>query len=269
VERALKRFERETKALAKLTHPNIVPVSDFGEYEGRPYLVMPYLPGGTLKQKLGKPIPWREAAQLLVPIVEALDYAHSQNMIHRDVKPSNILLTQRGQPMLADFGIAKVMDLKETQDLTGTSSTVGTPEYMAPEQATAKTIDHRVDIYALGIIFYEMITGRKPYLADTPMAVLIKQATEPLPRPKQYVPNLPESVEKILIKALAKRPEDRYQSMDEFGKALEAVINKPVGIVAPSLPSQNLRVDEKKVDTQTARIQRPTGMRCQPSQCRV
>ncbi len=139
VVRALKRFEREAKALAKLTHPNIVPISDYGEFEGKPYLVMPYLAGGTLKQKLGKPIPWQEAAQLLIPVAEALDYAHSQNMIHRDVKPSNILLAQRGQPMLTDFGIAKVLDLEETQDLTRTSPAVGTPEYMAPEQATAKT----------------------------------------------------------------------------------------------------------------------------------
>ena len=117
--KALKRFEREAKSLAKLTHPNIVQVIDYGEHEGIPYLVMPYLPGGTLKQRLGKPIPWQEAIQIILPIAEALDYAHSQNMIHRDVKPSNILLTERGQPMLTDFGIAKVLDLEETQDLTG------------------------------------------------------------------------------------------------------------------------------------------------------
>src|SRR5512138_3844665 len=100
--KALKRFEREAKALGKLTHPNIVPVSDYGEHEGKPYLVMPYLPGGTLKQRLGKPIAWQEAVQILLPIAEALDYAHSQNMIHRDVKPANILLTERGQAMLTD-----------------------------------------------------------------------------------------------------------------------------------------------------------------------
>ena len=111
MERALKRFEREAKALARLTHPNIVKVTDYGEYEGKPYLVMEYLPGGTLKERLGKPMPWQEAVRMLIPIAEALDFAHSQNMIHRDVKPSNILLTQRGQPMLTDFGIAKMLDL--------------------------------------------------------------------------------------------------------------------------------------------------------------
>ncbi|MBT7790870.1 MAG: serine/threonine protein kinase, partial [Calditrichaeota bacterium] len=136
VERALKRFEREAKALARLNHQNIVNVTDYGEYEGKPYLVMPYFPGGTLKQKLGKPIPWQEAVEMLLPIAEALDYAHSQKMVHRDVNPANILLTERGQPMLTDFGIAKVLDIEETMDLTGTSAAVGTPEYMAPEQAT-------------------------------------------------------------------------------------------------------------------------------------
>jgi serine/threonine protein kinase len=221
LEQSLKRFEREAKALGKLTHPNIVSVSDYGQYEGRPYLVMEYLPGGTLKQKLGKPMPWREAIQLLLPIAEALDYAHSQNMIHRDVKPANILLTQRGQPMLTDFGIAKILDLNETVDLTGTSMAVGTPDYMAPEQATAKTVDSRADIYSLGIVLYEMVTGRRPFMADTPLAVMFKQASDPLPSPKRFVPDLPDGVEKILWKALAKQPENRYQSMDEFAAALK------------------------------------------------
>src|SRR5512136_2394161 len=130
IERSLKRFEREAKALAKLTHPNIVKVTDYGEYEGKPYLVMPYLSGGTLKQRLGKPMPWWEAVKLLLPIAEALDYAHDQNIIHRDVKPSNILLTGRGQPMLTDFGVAKILEDEETRGLTGTGTGVGTPEYM-------------------------------------------------------------------------------------------------------------------------------------------
>jgi serine/threonine protein kinase len=122
LERSLKRFEREAKALARLNHPNIVRVTDYGEYEGKPYLVMPYFPGGTLKEKLGKQIPWQETIQILLPIVEALDYAHSHNMIHRDVKPSNILLAERGQPMLSDFGIAKMLDLEETVELTVVST---------------------------------------------------------------------------------------------------------------------------------------------------
>jgi len=222
VARALKRFEREAKALAKLTHPNIVKVIDYGEYEGQPYLVMPYLAGGNLKQYLRQHgrLPWQEAAHLLLPIAQALDFAHSQGVIHRDVKPANILLTQNGQPMLTDFGVAKVVEEEATVDLTGTAAAVGTPEYMAPEQ-TGKNIDHRVDIYALGIVFYEMLTGRRPYEADTPLAVLVKQASEPLPRPSQFASDLPDAVEKVLIKALAKDPNDRYKDMGMFAEALE------------------------------------------------
>ena len=245
LERSLKRFEREAKALARLTHPNIVKVTDYGEYESKPYLVMPYLPGGTLKQKLGKPIPWQEAARLLIPIAEALDFAHSQNMIHRDVKPSNILLTQRGQPMLTDFGIAKILDLEETQDLTGTGMGIGTPEYMAPEQWTGKT-SPQSDQYALGVVLYEMLTGRKPYSADTPAAILLKQATEPLPRPSQYAREMPEKVEKMLLKTLAKNPADRYASMGEFASALESVLS---GIAAPTR-QQPARPRERTLDTQ-------------------
>ena len=223
--RALKRFEREAKALARLTHPNIVKVSDYGEYEGSPYLVMPYLPGGNLKAFLKQRghLLWQEAVKLLLPIAEALDYAHSQNVIHRDVKPSNILLTERGQPMLTDFGVAKVLEEEATIALTGTGMGVGTPEYMAPEQFQGKAIDGRADIYSLGIVFFETLTGRKPYQADTPAAVIWMQASEPLPRPKQFAPDLPGAVEKVLLKALAKKPEDRYQSMGEFAAALEGM----------------------------------------------
>ena len=221
LERSLKRFEREAKALARLTHPNIVKVTDYGEYEGKPYLVMEYLPGGTLKQKLGKPLEWQEVIHILLPIARALDFAHRQSMIHRDVKPANILITADGEPMLTDFGIAKIIDEEATQDLTGTSAAIGTPEYMAPEQATAKSVDKRADIYAFGVVLYEMLTGRKPFIADTPMAVLIKHAIEPLPRPSQFVRDLPPRLEQILLKALAKNREDRYQSMGELVNALE------------------------------------------------
>ena len=220
LEQILKRFERESKALARLSHPNIVKVLDYGEYEGSPYMVLEYLPGGTLKLKLGKPIPWRESIQLLLPIVRALEYAHEQGIVHRDIKPSNILLTVKNQPLLTDFGIAKILETRELTTLTGTGVGVGTPEYMAPEQWTGKA-DVQSDVYSLGIVLYEMVTGRKPYMADTPAAILLKQATEPLPRPTQYVPDLPESMERILIKALSRNPQDRFQSMAEFANAME------------------------------------------------
>ena len=189
IERILKRFEREAKALARLSHPNIVKVHDYGEHEGAPYLVLEYLSAGTLKQRLGKPISWQEAVRLLIPVAQALDYAHEHNIIHRDIKPSNILLTEKGQPMLTDFGIAKLLDAGEGQTLTATGVGVGTPEYMAPEQGLGKEVDARTDVYSLGVVFYELVTGRKPYVADTPMAVVFKHLTDPLPRPKRLFKN--------------------------------------------------------------------------------
>jgi len=224
LERILKRFEREAKALARLTHPNIVGVIDYGEHEGAPYLVMPYLPGGTLKQRLGKPMPWQEAVRLLLPIAQALEYAHEHAIIHRDIKPSNILLTEKGQPMLSDFGIAKILENDDAATLTGTGVGVGTPEYMAPEQWTGAA-GPQSDIYSLGVVLYELVTGRKPYTADTPAAILLKQASEPLPRPGQFVRDLPEAVEKALIKALARKPDDRYTDMGQFAVALDGLLN--------------------------------------------
>jgi serine/threonine protein kinase len=224
----LKRFEREAKALAKLTHPNIVSITDYGEFNGRPYLVMPYIPGGTLKRLLGKPIPWKEAARFLIPLARALQFAHQQRIIHRDIKPSNILVTPSGEAMLTDFGIAKILlTTEDTSDLTGSGVGIGTPAYMSPEQSQGKEVDERADIYSLGVVFYEMVTGRRPYTADTPAAILLKQIMEPLPRPSAFVPNLPERVEKTLIKALAKNPENRFQDMGEFIRAMTYLLERP------------------------------------------
>ena len=238
LERILKRFEREAKSLARLTHPNIVPILDYGETNGAPYLVMPYLPGGTLKGRMKIPIPYREAVQMLIPIAQALVHAHQQTIIHRDIKPSNILITRTGEPMLSDFGISKILDSEETRDLTSTGVGIGTPEYMAPEQGMGQA-DERSDIYALGVVLYEMITGRIPFRADTPMAVLLKKSQEAMPRPKQFVPNLPDSVENVLIKALARDPNNRYQSMQEFLNALGRLLRDETATMAmPQAPTQ-------------------------------
>ena len=220
----MRRFEREAKAAAKLDHANIIKVHDFGEYNGAPYLVMQYLPGGTLKQKTGKPMPYQEAACLLLPIAKALAYAHHEGIVHRDVKPANILLDEEGIPLLSDFGIARMLEQAEATQLTGTGAGIGTPEYMPPEQWMGNPVPQS-DIYALGVVLYELITGRKPFTADTPAAVLIKHINEPLPRPRLFVPNLPEEVEYVLYKALAKQPEERFSSMGEFALALEMMKN--------------------------------------------
>jgi eukaryotic-like serine/threonine-protein kinase len=232
LQRLLKRFEREARALARLTHPNIVGIIDYGEYQGSPYLVMEYISGGTLKDRTGSPVPYPEAVKMLLPIAGALQFAHEHGFVHRDIKPSNILITASGEPVLADFGIAKIIEAKSKETgsdaiqapqttLTGLGVSVGTPEYMSPEQARSQEVDGRTDVYSLGIVLYELVTGRCPYEADTPFAVAAKQMYEPLPRPKSLTPGLPDDVEKVLIKALAKKPEDRFQSMADFTAALE------------------------------------------------
>jgi formylglycine-generating enzyme required for sulfatase activity/tRNA A-37 threonylcarbamoyl transferase component Bud32 len=224
LDRVLKRFEREAKALAKLSHPNIVHIHDYGEYQGSPYLVMEYLPGGTLKKHLGTPVPWKQAVHLLLPVARALQFAHREGIVHRDIKPSNILITLSGEPMLSDFGIAKLLEHEDTITITSTGVGVGTPEYMAPEQGMGKGIDARADIYSLGVVFYELITAHKPFTADTPMAVILKHMTDPLPRPQKFVPDLPESVEKVLIKALAKNLDERFADMGVFITAMENLV---------------------------------------------
>ena len=249
----LQRFEREAKSLAKLKHPNIVNILDYGEHEGNPYLVMEYLPGGTLKQKLGQAIPWQEAIKTLLPVARGLFYAHQHGVIHRDVKPANILIDQNEEPILTDFGIAKLLEGTEGHTLTGSGVGIGTPEYMAPEQGIgANTIDARADIYSLGIVLYEMVTGRKPYIADTPMAVVLKQMTDPLPSPTDFVPDLPEDLEQILFKALAKQPEDRFTNMGALITAMEQLLaaTQRVEIPALSPPTRH----SKKVIDQSARL---------------
>lgn len=218
----LARFTREARTLAKLTHPNILKIFDYGEHENNPFLVMEYIAGGTLIDKLtGSPISWQESAQLLVPVARALEAAHAQGVIHRDVKPTNILMANGRDPMLSDFGIAKIIEgAREITSLTETGVGIGTPDYMAPEQADGFA-DERSDVYALGVIYYQMVTGRLPYEADTPLAVMFKKITDPLPRPTHFVSELPAFVENVLIKALAKDPEYRYSSMREFAESLE------------------------------------------------
>jgi len=246
----LKRFEREGKSLARMMHPNIVPIHDYGEHNGSPYLVMSYIAGGTLKDFSGRVMPYAQAASLLAPVARALAYAHELNIIHRDVKPSNVLITVKGQPMLSDFGVAKILESEDGGTLTGTGVGIGTPEYMAPEQWVNKVVP-QTDTYALGVVFYELVTGHKPYTADTPAAILIKQVNDPLPRPKKYVPGLPDEVEKIIFKAMTKNPGERYARIDDFAAALEKLAAradtvlplKPAPAVAglvPEMPGEKI-----------------------------
>lgn len=220
-EKFLRRFQREAKTLAQLSHPSIVKILDNGLYEGVPYLVMEFVTGGGLNSRMGKAYPYAEAAAILAPVARALQHAHERKVIHRDVKPANILINESGQPMLSDFGIVKLLDMDETQGLTSTGAMIGTPAYMSPEQASGKPVDGRSDIYSLGLIFYELVTGRKPFTANTPVELTLKHIQEPVPRPKNTVRDLPQEADQVILKSLAKSPDERYQNMAAFAAALE------------------------------------------------
>lgn len=217
------RFRREAKALAKLDHPNIVKVLDYGEFDGSNYLVMEFLEGMTLKE-IRKPLPVDVAVQLIRPIVSALRYVHRQGILHRDIKPSNMMFTKDRVIKLTDFGIAKWLDPEaDMQTLTETGLGIGTPEYMAPEQGLGRKVDERADMYSLAIVFYELVTGHKPFQGPTPMAVLAKQATDPIPDPRAYVSELNKSVVLFLAHALAKNPDDRYATISDFVRDLDGL----------------------------------------------
>lgn len=235
----VKRFDREAKTLAKLSHANIVKILDFGTFEGNPYLVMEYIPGGTLKSLIGEPWNYADAAAMLAPIARALHYAHDQKIVHRDIKPANILLNESGQPLLSDFGIIKLIDTEESQGLTGTGKITGTPAYMSPEQIRGKDIDGRADIYSLGVVFFEMLTGKKPFTANTPIEISMKHLNDPIPKVKQFVRDLPTEVEHVLLKALAKKTEDRYQTSAAMADALEKLGMKQTGVSNPSMQITN------------------------------
>lgn len=216
------RFEREAQLIARIEHPAIVPVYDFGEQENRPYLVMRYMPGGALAGKIREgPLSLASAAQILTQIAPALDAVHAQGIIHRDLKPANILLDGFGNPAISDFGIAHFS--QATSDLTG-SAIIGTPSYMSPEQVRSDAdLDGRSDLYALGVILFEMLTGSGPYRAPTPLSVAMKHLTDPIPSIISLRPDLPDELDSILQKALAKDREMRYASASELATELRAI----------------------------------------------
>jgi tRNA A-37 threonylcarbamoyl transferase component Bud32 len=219
----LKRFQREAKAIATLRHPNIVQVFDFGVEDDISYMVMEYLEGANLKDELqalaerGETMPLGEVQRIFRAIAGAVEHAHSQGMTHRDLKPANVMLTTKGDVVLTDFGIARIVG---GTHYTATGAIIGTPAYMSPEQGQGQAGDERSDVYALGVILYELVTGRVPFDADTPLAVIFKHISDPLPLPRHLNSALPEGVEKVILKALAKNPGDRYQRASDMANAL-------------------------------------------------
>ena len=218
-----KRFQREARAIARLEHAHILPVHDYGEYEGVTFIVMRYIKAGTLKERMAaKPLSLDEAHHIINQIGGALDYAHRMGVIHRDVKPGNVLMDDQGDTYLTDFGLARMME--PTQQLTASGVGLGTPAYMSPEQGQGVKVDHRSDIYSLGVILFEMIMGRVPYEAETPMAIVLKHITAELPLPHTINASIPESVERVILRVLAKDPADRYQTAGEMVQALAAAV---------------------------------------------
>ena len=219
------RFRREARMVAQLQHPHILPVFDYGESEGYPYIVMPFILSGTLADLLrNQRVSLPEARRIASQIGDALSYAHARGMIHRDIKPSNILIDESGNCLLTDFGLARMAEAEDK--ITSSGQVMGTPAYMSPEQGTGSATDSRSDIYSLGIIFYEMLTGRVPYTAETPIAVVFKHVQDPLPSARRFNPSLSEGLELVLLKSLAKNPEERYQTADAFVGAVQQVISE-------------------------------------------
>jgi serine/threonine protein kinase len=232
----LARFQREARSIGALRHTNIVQVFDFDMQEGIYYMVMELLEGDTLKTRLndyrlrGETMPVGEMVRILLDVLGGLAYAHSEGVIHRDIKPANVLLTKRGEAVVGDFGIAHIIG--GTQ-YTADGMLMGTLEYMAPEQGLKGICDARSDLYSLGVILYEMLTQRVPFEADTPLAILMKHVNDPLPLPRKINPAIPKSIERIVLKTMAKDPDDRYASANDMAEALNAACKK-AGIDLPA-----------------------------------
>ncbi|HSH01758.1 MAG TPA: serine/threonine-protein kinase [Anaerolineae bacterium] len=228
------RFEREAQTIAQLEHPSILPVYDFGQDGHTTYIVMRYVDTGSLADRMGQgQLSYDEIRHIIRQLAEGLDYAHRQGIVHRDLKPDNVFLDKEGNALLGDFGIAQVTE--GTQQLTG-EAIIGTPAYMSPEQGQGEKLDGRSDIYALGVILYELFTGQQPYQAETPMGLVIKHITTAMPDPRTIAPELHEAIANVILKATAKTRENRYQSMVDLANDLEQAIGiaQTGGTSAPS-----------------------------------
>jgi serine/threonine-protein kinase len=236
------RFEREAKTIAALDHPAIVPVYDFGEEDGQPYLVMRFLPGGSLTRRLKQDhFSFAETVRIIQRLAPALDEAHKLGIIHRDLKPDNILFDQRSDPFITDFGIAKLAE--DRGSLTSGGLIIGTPAYMSPEQANGDELDGRSDIYSLGVILFEMLTGKQPYRSNTPIGLIMQHITQPVPNILEINPNLPAGCKAVIAKAMAKEPDERFASATALATAFSEAFTtspEPQSVSARATSTQKL-----------------------------
>jgi serine/threonine protein kinase len=216
----LDRFVREVEVISHLEHPHILPIYDYGQVDNVPFIAMRYLGGGSMAQMIRRGVlGLDEIEKPFTQVCDALDYAHQQSIIHRDLKPGNIMLDETGNAYLSDFGIARVMG----SNLTG-SAIIGTPAYMSPEQAHGLSIDGRSDIYAMGVVLFELITGREPFQAETPMGLLLMHINEPLPSVSEFREDVPYLIQAVVDKATAKNPDERFSSAGEMARAYKAAL---------------------------------------------
>ena len=243
----VERFRREAQAAANLSHPNIVPVFDWGEDGGSYYIVMEFVEGHTLSEILRSegPLPPQRAAVIGSEVAAALSYAHRHGVVHRDIKPGNVLITEEGEVKVTDFGIARAINTEES--LTQTGAVMGTATYFSPEQAEGIGVDSRSDIYSLGVVLYEMVVGRPPFLGDTPVAVASKHVREVPPPPRSINPAVPPAMEAIIMRAMAKSPQDRYQSANDLRVALAAFANGGANTGVPGAATKPILPDRTAI----------------------
>lgn len=224
----MQRFEREVQIVSQLEHRSIVPVHDYGEQDGQPYIVMRYMAGGSVDALIKRgALPMEQILEILDQIAPALNYAHSKNVLHRDLKPSNVLMDETGGAYLTDFGIARILGEAAAGTIT-TQGVVGTPAYMSPEQAQGKPLDGRSDLYSLGVMLFEMATGRQPFEGDTPYSIAVQQVTAPPPMPRSINANLSVPVETVILTAMNKDREKRYPDAVALVEAVRRAVNPPV-----------------------------------------
>ncbi len=250
------RFLKEGRIIAQLNHPNIITIYDIGLAGSNYYMAMEYLQSGTLKERMEKPLSPEQAVAILGRIASALGYAHKRNFVHRDVKPANILFREDGTPVLTDFGIAKA--LGDSTQMTQAGLTIGTPSYMSPEQALGKPVDARCDLYALGVVFYEMLTGTKPYRAEDSFAIALMHINEPIPR----LPPELSRFQPIIDRLMAKAPDQRFASAEALIEALQPFLPGDTATMTARRPTVSPgNVSSKAATVSTRAVPTPSATR--------